>query len=93
MIEGKAVCDKGFTSYDPIDLAHTCDVIWADDTMFISYYLAGGPGGLSPCMKVVRKEGGVFDRYRQHFDAVWNAKSTVSMEDYLLQREGPSETG
>ena len=63
-------------------LAHTCDVVWADDTMYVAHYLAGGPGGTSPCIKLIRKQGGLFERYRQHFDALWDDGKTVRLEDY-----------
>lgn len=64
-------------------LAHTCDIVWADNTMYVSQYLAGGPGGTSPCIKVGRKQSGVFDRYVEHFEALWEDKETVTLEDYF----------
>jgi len=73
-------------------LAHTCDVVWADDTMYVTFYLAGGPGGTSPCMKVIRKHGGVFDRYQRHFDALWDAKGTMPLEEFLDIENGGKST-
>lgn len=71
-------------------LAHTCDIIWADDTMYFSQHLAGGPGGTSPCCKIVRKQGGIFDRYVEHFNSLWNDGETETLEDYFGRETVPS---
>jgi hypothetical protein len=68
-------------------LAHTCDVTWADDTMFFVPYLAAGPGGTSPCIKVSKKEGGYYERFREHFNALWEDEYTETLESFLARKQ------